>query len=321
MKIKKHKNFTVKDLGICEEEVYDIGVSENENFIGNGILVHNSNYICLEEVIDKLGYDFTPEEFRKWMLKFIDDVLQPLIDKTLDQWALDFNTEQLIEFEREKIISNMFVTGMRHYAVKIMDDEGQVYTEETAPIVSKGLENKKMGTPEIFRNILTEVISMLLNSKSKDDVIEMLNEEKEKFKNVDIAKIAVPGKIGDGKYDEYCKPTSYYINNGLKYTNKTPARIKAALNHNYVIAKEGIKKYKEINDNEYIRFVKVKKDNKYGLETVAFRDEWYPEFDKIFEIDYDEIIDKQLFRFVEKWFEKIKWGKLIMDSNTLDDWF
>ena len=71
-------NFKIESLGVKDIDVYDLGVEDNENFFANDILVHNSNYLNLQDlVIRKFGKDYKKNgisniEVAKWLLEFIE---------------------------------------------------------------------------------------------------------------------------------------------------------------------------------------------------------------------------------------------------------
>ena len=50
MNITKTSNFKIESLGIQEIDVYDIEVEKHHNFFANDILVHNSIYICIDNI-------------------------------------------------------------------------------------------------------------------------------------------------------------------------------------------------------------------------------------------------------------------------------
>jgi DNA polymerase elongation subunit (family B) len=318
MNVKTSNNFTVKSLGKHKLDVYDIEVADNHNFFGNNILVHNSNYIQLEEVINKLGLKFeTDDEFRLWSYSFIDDVLQPLIDKALKKYADDYGVEQIINFKREKIISDMFVTGKKHYITRVLDSEGNVF--EKPKLANTGLESKKVDTPDFIKDVLNEVLVMILANKTSDEIIEYVRIKRDEYETLPIYDIAVPGKISD--FDKYSKPIDWYMKNGLRYEKGAPRRSKAAINHNYVIRKLNIKGRFDIDTGVNMRYVDLKKNNKFKIDVIAFSGEYPKEFMANFEVDYNGMWETTCMGLLENWFGVLRWGKPTMVSNTLMDFF
>jgi len=318
MDLQTTVNFSIRSLGIQEIDAYDIEVEDNHNFFGNGILVHNSNYITLEEVIQKLGLQFeTDDEFRLWSYDFIDNVLQPLIDRTLAEYAKDYGVKQKIKFKREKIISDMFIAGKKHYITRVLDSEGKVFKEPDYS--NTGLESKKVDTPDFIKGVLDNVLKMLLAGKNKEEVTNYVRDKRKEYESIPLYELAVPGKIGD--YSKYAKPIDFYLKNGLVYTTKTPRRTKAALNHNYIIRKMGIKGRMEIESNVEMRYVEVKPNNKYKMNVIGFSGEYPAEFRELFVVDYAKMWDKTCMTLLGNWYDVVKWGKPTLVQNTLFDFF
>lgn len=318
MSIETSRDFEIKSLGTQKLEVYDIEVEDNHNFFGNDILVHNSNYIQLEEVIEKLGKKFeSDDEFRLWSYDFIDDVLQPLIDKALQDYADDYGVEQKIDFKREKIVSDMFVTGKKHYITRVLDSEGKVFPD---PILANtGLESKKVDTPDFVKEVLNEVLTMILANETKDSVLKYVRSKRDEYEKQPMYDIGTPGKIGD--FGKYSKAPEWYAKNGLKYEKGTPRRSKAAINHNYVIRKLGMKGRFDLDSGINMRYVELKPNNKFKIDVIGFAGEYPKEFADAFQIDYAKMWEKTCMGLLEKWYAVLKWGKPTMVANTLMDFF
>ena len=58
----KTTKFEIVDLGIMEEDVYDIEIKNSHNFFANDILVHNSSMLNLEYLVNKMFKDQTDKQ-------------------------------------------------------------------------------------------------------------------------------------------------------------------------------------------------------------------------------------------------------------------
>lgn len=311
-------DFKIKCLGEIEDYVYDIEVEDNHNFFGNDILVHNSNYICVNEVIEKLGLTFnTTDEFLTWGKIFINNKINPLIDKILNIYAKKYQgTKQIINFKREKIIDRMFITGKKHYAVTTLDKEGKTY--KTPKMDITGIETKKSSTAQFAREKMENLLMMIFNGSSKDEVLDELREMKKEFITLPIHEIACPGRIKE--YDKYAKPGEYYIEHGIKYIKGTPKRHKAGINYNYFVCKLNLKLL-PITNGTKIYYVAVKKHNSIRAEVIGFIGKYPEEFKDIFDINYEFQWDTVVMKMAKKWFEVMNWGEPILRKNNLRKFF
>jgi hypothetical protein len=87
MEVVYSDDFSIKSLGIQNIEVYDLEVENNHNFFANDILVHNSVYLQLnqlvmkafpnkstQEIVDLLD-QFSKNSFKKKSMKHVKKYL------------------------------------------------------------------------------------------------------------------------------------------------------------------------------------------------------------------------------------------------------
>lgn len=326
MEIVLSNDFTIKDLGVKEIDVYDIEVEDNHNFFcsdekGNSsILVHNSNYLTLEEVIEKLGLEFKDDyEFGKWAIDFVDDVIQPLIDKSLDDYAFEYGIPNIISFQREKIIKSMFIVAGKNYALKMLEDEdGNEYYDKPKPKIT-GIPVKKQTAQKIAKDHLTIVLDMILDGKSKQDILDYIRPIRKEYDKLPLSELNITGKIND--YDKYAYSMDYLKSHGLEYKSKTPARNKGAINHNYVAEMEGLPHIYPIGNNTMTKMAYILPNNKYGIDVIAWEDKLPKEFDELFEVDHNTMWKKGFTKMLDKWFSVLKYGEFKLVKNTMEDFF
>jgi len=278
----------------------------------------DSNYLSLEEVVEKLDLKFkNSAEFRNWTLDFIDKIINPLIANATKIYDEFYDSGRSINFKPEKIIENMFVTGRKHYASNIVDDEGIDYSD-CPKFKNVGIEFKKRDKPFFIRIVLEKVLKMILNKEDKDKVNKYIRESKELFEKQPISEIAIRGGISS--YDKYSIPL--VLKNGkLEYKLKSPPRNKAAVNYNFMISKLKLKKETKITNGDLMCYIAIKPNNEFKFKTIGFLDKWIPEFDNYFEVDYNAIWDKSCIQLINKWFEIMNWGKVKTELNTFDSIF
>jgi len=278
----------------------------------------DSNYISLEEVVKVLNLNFkNSAEYRDWALDFNKKVIIPLIDKSTDLYDSYYNSGRSINFKPEKIIESMFVTGRKHYASYIVDDEGIDYSDNLK-FKNIGIEVKKRDKPFFIRTVLEKALRMILDKKSKKELNEFMREKRKEFEKQAIEEIAVRGSISS--YDKYSVPLK--LKNGtIQYAFKSPARNKAAVNYNFLIKELKLIKEPAITNGDLMCFIAVKPNNKYKFTSVGFLDKWPEEFNKIFEIDYDALWNKTCIQLADRWWNILGYDNVKTEINSFDDIF
>jgi len=322
MRIETTNEFIIEDLGVQEVDVYDIEVEDNHNFFGNDILVHNSNYLTLEEVIKKMGLKFKNDrEFGTWAIKFVDDVIQPQIDKVLNEYAFEFGVPNIISFQREKIIKSMFIVAGKNYALKMLEDEdGNEYYDKGGKTKITGIPVKKSTAQKLAKDHLSVVLDMILDGLPKNEILDYIRPIREVYDSQSLADLNITGRMN--KHDKYCYPTEQLVKEGgLNYKFKAGARHKGVTNHNYIAAVEGWGHIYPIGDNTMTKMAYVLPNNKYGVDVICWEDKLPKEFDEMFEIDHNTMWQKGFTTMLDKWFGVLDWGQFKLLANSMDDFF
>lgn len=91
-------DFEIEDLGIQKQTVYDIEVEDNHNFFGNDILLHNSNYYHIGNImaeIIKKNPNKTINEYVDLAIKFEEQFVDPTIQESIKEFAEMFNAHDV----------------------------------------------------------------------------------------------------------------------------------------------------------------------------------------------------------------------------------
>ena len=251
----KSENWQVEDLGIVEDYVYDIE-TENHMFFGNDILVHNSNYIELIDVLNKylkLKPNADRQEQTDFLDKFChkieDDCLTPLFEKVKNE--CNGHIDGVLHMDREAIATPNEKTGYcglwiakKRYYLLLDDMEGFRYTANNHEPHEKimGLFSVTSTCPEFIKPVFNKVMYNLCS----DGVEEARNTIKQ-FKKVFMAKpvsdIAFPKGVTD--VDKFINPETklpwdgeWYDSSSQKTRNGgVPINAKAAIYYNYLVDK------------------------------------------------------------------------------------
>lgn len=310
-------NFKIKSLGTVKTDVYDIEVEDNHNFFANNVLVHNSNYLSLEEVIEKMGVTFDSfEAFDKWMRDFVDDVIQPEINRALEEYAFEFGVPNIFKFGYEKIIWSMFVTGGKNYALAMVRDDDDEFFEKPKTKVT-GIPIKKKTALDLAKKHMADVLDMILMGTSRKEVMDYLRPVKEEFFKLELEDLATLGKLGD--YSKYAFPIKELLSDGLKYKSKTPPRNKGAMNHNYIIEVEKIKEFYPIGDDTMCKCAPVLVNNKYCIDWITWEDKLPPQFKEMFEPDHEAAWKTGFTNLLETWFDRLGYGHPKFEEDSIAD--
>ncbi len=315
LKVQPVTNFKIESLGVQTMDVYDAEVEKYHNFFANDILVHNSNYISLEQIIEKLKLKFnTNKEFHAWSIEFIKTVLNPLVETIMSGYESRYDQRYRVEFLQEKIISAMFITGRKHYVIDLIDKEGKYF--DTPVFSATGMETKKRNTPVFIKETLTEVLKMLLRGAEKQDLLDYVKQQRDIYETLPVREIAICGNIKD--YKKY-EPESLEL--PIKYIKKCPPRNKAAVNYNAFLKHKDIRDLPSIGNNTLMNYIQVVDNNDMGFDVIGFVGE-YPQILKDnFTVDYNSLWESTCMGLLSNWFEVLKWGAPQLQQNSFDDFF
>lgn len=93
-----------------------------------------------------------------------------------------------IQTDREVVFDKALFLSKKRYVLNIINNEGAWVDK----LKIQGVEIKKSDTSIAVKNILTELVNMILDDKSMSDVLKRIKEIKEEFKTAPIFDIAVP---------------------------------------------------------------------------------------------------------------------------------
>lgn len=281
MQLSYDDKFTVEDLGVSEEWVYDIEVDGNHNFVANNILVHNSNYLNLAPLIEAtfgtvdIGCDKGEA--------FIDKVCKQKLDKVIAAGYQDLADlmgayENKMEMAREKINRRAVFTGKKRYVLSTLNSEGVHYA--TPKISVTGIEAVRSSTPEVCRKKMMEAFRVIIDG-SEADIQDFVEEFRKEFFQMPAGKIA---KIsGTDNIEKYMS--------GSSYRQGCPIHIRGCIVYNNFI--EGHhKRLPKIVSGDKIKFVYMKLPNPLRENIISFVDDLDGSLDLDQYIDYETQFDK-----------------------------
>lgn len=308
--------FEVEDLGIKEEWVYDLGVQRSQMFFANGILVHNSNYLTVDEIVKKYFPDKTFEEIA---IEIEERIMTPLIDRLLKTYWGVQNLDNIINFKREGVIKDMIILAKKKYIKHIIQNEKKVY--KTPQTKYTGVEVVRSDVPRFSRDLLDEfyknIFTLDKNDKKslRECCLKMVWDAKRRFKDLDIEKISFNSAVKE--YYKYAKDAQYYIDNGLVYAPKTPVHVRASMNYNYLIKKLNLP-YQPVGNGTKVKYGYVKSKNKKLIhqDVIAYIGNFPKEFKEIFTLDWKKQFENSYLSPVQKCFNVLGIGNADENENT-----
>lgn len=298
-------NFEIEKIESCEllgefedEYVYDIEVDEPEShtFFANGILVHNSNFVTLHEVISKTDWQGTNKEF---ILKLYKVFLSDYLDKCYEIYAKKINTTNYQSFELEKISDSGIWLAKKKYVYNTIWKDPGIDVDPLTDITAKGVEIVQSSSSEYIRATLKNLLKYFFTKKgdfNPAEFAQMLRKYKEEYKLKNIEDISMASAIGD--YEKYVLSDK----DKLVLEKGCPIHVRAAATYNYMINNSKYKKkYQLIRSGEKVKYYHAKSihdvDNVFAFIPGAFPVEIAPQMDLDFQFNKSVVVP--INRFVE----------------------
>lgn len=255
------------------------------------------------------------------------------VNDSFPQFMADaFNTGlergSIIKAGRELIASRgLFITKKR-YALLMYDKDNVRLDVNGKPgkIKAVGLDLKRADTPKMMQEFLEQILLVLLDGGSKDDIINMIKDFRKDFRNLEGWLKGTPKKVngitgyverltaGDGKD---------LIKAGSKDKVRVPGHVQAAINWNKLREVYGDNYAMEIQDGQKVIVCKLK-PNPLKMDSIAYPiDEMHiPQWYKELPFDHEEmentIIDKKVGNLIGV----LKWDlSLTREDTTFNDLF
>jgi len=268
----------------------------------------DSIYLTLETLVEKMCEGKTDEQKIKFMDKICEDVFQPFIDSGYQELADYMNAySQKMQMKREVLADKGIWTAKKRYILNVHNSEGVQY--EKPKIKVMGLEMVKSSTPAVIRDKLRDSIEVILRG-NQADLQNYIMEFRKEFDKLPVEEIAFPRSVNGMKQ---------YAGSPI-YSKGTPIHVRGALLFNHYTKKMGLdKKYQPIRDGDKIRFVYVRKPNKFQEDVIAFSQELPPEFELHSYIDYDKMFEKVFTDALQIIIGSLGWST--SEQSSLEDFF
>lgn len=294
------EDFIIENLGICEEWVYDIEVNNNHNFFGNDILVHNSIYVDLEDLMNKANSKAqkSGEELIDFVSVICEKMTESVINTCYERLRAFLNhNESHMNMDREAIaIEGGFFVAKKRYALSVNDNEGVRYKIPKMKLI--GIETQRSTTPKAVTTALKDSINAII-TKGESDLQAVVKAFDENFNKLPISQIC---------YTSSANNIFNYSDDNYSPVKGCPGHIKGALAYNKYINDNNLT-VDMINDGEKINIVTLKLPNPYNSDIFGWPaggiiDAQFGDIEKY--IDYQRMYDERFLKPLTNMTENIE---------------
>jgi len=259
----------------------------------------DSAYFRFDRVLESANYDGDdPVEF---ILAIYKNRLHGYIVNAYNMYAQKRNTENLMDFEFEKLIRIGIFIAKKNYAIELAWKTTSIYSLEDGTVEVEGIKYKdvkitvtgleavKPSHPSWCRKKLKEMIEIILTSKKSDgkikyeDIVKVLKKWRKEMEMKELEEISETKKISD--YDKFI------LNDRSEIAVKSgcPIHVRGAAIYNYTLNKSKYSmKYHRIKSGDKVKLyyakTSSKKDDVFCFLPMSHPKEFAPfiDFDKQF---------------------------------------
>jgi hypothetical protein len=233
---------------------------------------------------------------------FIDANENPkdLCNELVKQWAKEkYNKDKIgIEFDLEGQFDKLFIIALCHY-------KGYLSTPKGVKEEIKGIESKRKDSSNFIREFQNNLLDMIMNEKSQEEIVKFINSEKERIKTLPLIDIGFPCRINAEK--DY-KSIPIFMR-GLEYTKEIIPFNKVPGDAFYWIPVipfgKAMRKSSRNQKNKETGEKEIKTSEKEVNKNILCFDEDQQQHIK--EIDWKRVIDKSILDKCEHIFLALHW--------------
>ena len=271
----------------------------------------DSIYLHMGPLVEAVykGREKTTEGVVAFLNKVCEVELEPYIESSYQELADYVNAyDQKMIMKRENIADRGIWTAKKRYILNVWDSEGVRY--EKAKLKIMGIEAIKTSTPAPCRKYLKDAFSLLMTG-TEDEVINYIEECREKFKSLPPEEVAFPRSVS--QIDKW-KSSSDMYNKGC------PIHVRGAILYNHWTRKKKLNnKYASIQSGEKIKFCYLKTPNWMHENVISFIQDFPTELELNKHVDYELQFNKSFMEPIKVILDCIGWQT--ERTNTLDSFF
>lgn len=230
--------------------------------------------------------DFVNEEFEKWYKKTTN------------------SKDCRLYFKREKVCdAGLYLEkggseeeAKKNYVLHILDDEGVKHPK----FKYTGVKFAKSIIPTALKDAGKKIVEHMILSNDRCSTDKLVQDLYQQYCDM---------PLDDRSSLQRCNNIEKWIDrtNSDGYRLGTPGHVRAAIRYNNALKDLNIKKYKPIESGENAKIVFVEKNNRYGIDKIAYLDGWPEEFEGVFTIDTRKGFEKLIYDEIKRFYKSMKW--------------
>ena len=260
------------------------------------IVVYNdtdSTYMTFQPILDSCDWIGDPKEF---ILKLKSLKLDKYFKEKFDEYGKKFKTENIQNFELEKIAYSGLMMAKKKYVLDVAWSEPGIDYKPQEKLSFTGVEIVQSSTPKFVRRVLKELVRYIFAEGKKLDyseAVRKLKNYKSQFIMQEPDDICKGVSIGD--YEKYVLNDRKEIILG----DKCPINVRSASVYNHIVFNSKYKsKYNLIKTGDKIKFYYAKSDKEvFGFIPGNYPYEFAPEID--YDRQFEKLIIEPFNRFME----------------------
>lgn len=211
---------------------------------------------------------------------FSDKVIQPIIDKSIEDMSRDFNVfdRSRIQAKKEVVCDVMVNCAKKKYYARVRDSEGTRYDVNNPHIKVMGLELAKSTTPLWVKDNIQGALPILFDS-DKYGLVKWVDEIRGMYTQASIDDIAQVGRA-----------------NKLSYTlgdKSVPMLSRCAIVYNNFLRDNNLESsYSSVEPSEKFKYVRLITPNVFKSDCIAYKDSRFADVYLKDIIDYETMFKK-----------------------------
>jgi DNA polymerase elongation subunit (family B) len=268
----------------------------------------DSVYVNFADLIEKV-YGTTDID-RKTGEEFLDKVCQTKIEEVIEEGyetlASDMGAyRNAMVMKREKINDRAIFIAKKRYILNTLNSEGVHY--EKPKISVTGLESVRSSTPEICRDKMREIFSVILN-EGEEQTQKFIADFKQEFFKLPAQVVA--RNSGTDNIEKYMTKGGY--------KKGCPIHVRGCILFNHYLKEKGLsKRYESVQSGDKIKFVYLKVPNPLRENVISFPNVLPTELGLEQYIDYETQFNKVFLSPIEHIIEALGWTSEKTDNLDL----
>lgn len=272
--------FIQKTANYIEDKLQEI-LPWNQKYVIYGDT--DSVYYTIEPFVNKYKQSHPEADLNKlvdFCNDFSDKVIQPIIDKSIDDMSKDFNVfdKSRIKAKKEVVCDVMVNCAKKKYYARVRDSEGTRYDVNNPHIKVMGLELAKSTTPQWVKDNIRDAIPILFDG-DEDSLKQWMEKTKCGYTESHIDDIAQVGKANNLNY---------------RLSDKgVPMLSRCAIVYNKFVKDNNLSSYySPIEPSEKFKYVRLLEPNIFNSDCIAYKSSRFVNTYLKDIIDYDTMFEK-----------------------------